>query len=818
MLSLGSLDVDGRLRQKFELGTLAGSPEFAFPIYLEHGFRAEDPVSEYKVPQLETYAAPEGRDQILWLEPGGLRHLFKKADVLKAVPDKQTAPWVAVEPEPGVMVFRSDDGWTYHYSAGAIRSLKSPAGRELLFDTDGLQVTRIYQKTAGGDLTLLKARESELGQPETLTIGPDVHHFQYDPDTEHLRTWTSPRLGDKPVSFSYDKAGLLQAVVLPGGQKLAYAWDTRQNLQQKNKDLELPLEGPGVFLVRDTDYSFTFGLTRQGIRLFRTDAAGHTEGMVFNPLTQQLTRRSRDGGETTEFYGQRGVTKSRLESVRDARGRESMRITYDDKARVISRQAPGSPPLRFEYDDLDRVTKISRLDEVIKSYVYEGDSEKPVRITDALGNSIQISYDAAGQMTRYKDLDGAVFEFIYDEVGQLVEQRFPLGYKKTIERDSFGRVIRAREMDGRESRYDYTADNRLAKTSNDGVEWSYQYDAEGNFTGLLRDGKAWQKIEREKNAETGGEIVKNINAKGDESVIQLDSKGNMVKEIDPLGQKTQYKRDALGQLAGWEDGRGSTVDLQRDPLGRISGVDTGGGPGIKMTYDQTGRLRERKTGEQDIRYDYDKEGRLVKIDYGKGQTVDYTYDRYGRVDTALTGQGVKTTYTWDVLDRKASERNDIPGIGSTLLKWTYTPSGRTKTVTVYKNGDDEAHRLQETGYLYDALGRYEQMTVNGEPKVWYEYDKASLKLTLKRFFNGWTVRYETYPAGYPKSLVAKDDKGKVIKDVGYVWNAEGKLEKRTMDGVLQEYRYDSLGRLTEVIKTSPTENTKPDRSTSKADS
>ncbi|MFD0894205.1 hypothetical protein KBB96_09345 [Luteolibacter ambystomatis] len=62
VLSSGSLDANGGHRQRFEPGTLVGSPEFAFPIYLEHGFRAEDPVSEYKVPQLQTHAAPEGRE------------------------------------------------------------------------------------------------------------------------------------------------------------------------------------------------------------------------------------------------------------------------------------------------------------------------------------------------------------------------------------------------------------------------------------------------------------------------------------------------------------------------------------------------------------------------------------------------------------------------------------------------------------------------------------------------------------------------------------------------------------------------------------
>ena len=49
-LFLGSLDLDGGLRQRFELGVLSGSPEFALPVFLEHGFRAEAPVTEYNAP------------------------------------------------------------------------------------------------------------------------------------------------------------------------------------------------------------------------------------------------------------------------------------------------------------------------------------------------------------------------------------------------------------------------------------------------------------------------------------------------------------------------------------------------------------------------------------------------------------------------------------------------------------------------------------------------------------------------------------------------------------------------------------------------
>lgn len=110
-LSLGALDSDGGLRQRFELGVLSGSPEFPFPIYLEHGFRAEDAITEYKIPQLETYVVPEGRDQILWLEPGGNRYLFATKDMLANPPEHQKEPWIAIKVDVGNNEFRSDDGW-----------------------------------------------------------------------------------------------------------------------------------------------------------------------------------------------------------------------------------------------------------------------------------------------------------------------------------------------------------------------------------------------------------------------------------------------------------------------------------------------------------------------------------------------------------------------------------------------------------------------------------------------------------------------------------------------------------------------------------
>jgi YD repeat-containing protein len=856
-LFLGSLDIDGGLRQRFELGTLSGSPEFAFPIYMEHGIRSEDGVSEYRIPQLETYVVPEGRDEILWLEPGGIRHIFKTKDIAANAPARQKEAWLAIKADAGNAEFRSDDGWIYRYEAGSIASLTAPTGRVLRFETEGLRICRIYQEVGGKEIDLLAAEDNDIGLTGSLAIGLVTHVFGYDAETERLASWKSPQMGRNEVSFAYTDDGPLSGVTLPGGQQLSYTWGGGDGAWQKDSGFKLPEKRDGVFLIADNDFKFQYGITKTGINLMRSDALGIREGFVFNPLTQQLVRKNRDGGETTEFFGVRGASENRLESARDARGRETVRLTYDEKGRVQTRGVPGQAEIRHEYDDLDRITKIFRLKDLQTSYEYDGTSEKPVKITNALGDSIEIAYMPDGQVKRYKNLDVAVYEYEFDALGQHTVEHHPLGYTKTIERDGFGRVTHVKEIDGRETRYHYTADNRLDSVDGADATWSYEYDPDGQLTRLLRDGKTWQKTEREKLAATGETVVRETNSKGEKTVHQFDKEGNLVKQMDALGQATTYRHDKLGQLAGWEDARGVSVGFDRDALGRVAGVDTGENAKLEMAYDLTGRIRRKNNGGQDIQFNYDKAGRLILIDYGKGQTIDYTYDNYGRVLTALTGQGVKTTYIWDALDRKTSERNDIPGGGYTLLDWTYTPSSLKQSVAVWR-GDipvasnpnsssspkskiqnqqspivnpsssssisnpqsstsdpssssihdprstiaaSAAHLLQKTTYAYDALNRYTLISVNDEPRIHYDYDPKTLRLERKRYWNGWIVAYEHFEDGHPKSIVATDDKGKTVTDCHYVWSQNGKLDQRILNGLHHQYKYDPLGRLTEVIKT-----------------
>lgn len=799
-LSLGSLNIDGGLRQSFLLGQLSGSPEFAFPIYLQHGFRLQEPVSEYSIPQLTSYVVPEGRDSIVWLEPGGARHQFKSEELLTDAPTEVTSPWVAVKTGPVDYDFHSDDGWVYRYLGGAIVSLSAPSGRTLKFETLGLQISRIFQQAGEKEVTLLEVSEDEIGLLASVAVGPVNHRFTYTEDSEQLDRWQSPRMGQNVVSFKYSPEGLLSEIALPNKQTLTYRWGGREGEWQKDSGFKLPDIDRGFFLIADDHFRFQYGISREGLNLMRTNVLDQTEGFCFNPKTQQMVSRSRDGGISTQFYGLRGDSENQLETVRDQKGREAIKLTYDEQGRVATRKVPGQAIVRFEYDELDRISKVYRLEQLQKSYQYDGESDRPVEITNALGDSILIAYQSDGQIKRFETLDGAVYEFRYDDLGQLTEEIYPMGYSRTIERDHFGRIVKKTNLNGDETIYHYDEFNQLASVQAAGTNWDYQYDSDGVLTQLLRDGETWQRIERTKLEKTGESVVKQVNFRGDETVLQFDSKGNLTRETDPLGQSTDYQHNELGQLQGWKDGRGVVAEFERDTLGRVAEVETEGTKPLQMAYDQTGRLTRRKTGEQDIRYRYNKEGQLRQIDYGKGETINYEYDQYGRILVATTSQGVKTTYTWDELDRKTSERNDIPGGVYTLVKWEYTPGNRKAMVAVYQNGDDLAHRLQETRYQYDLLGRYKGIFVDGEQQIWYDYEPKTRKLARKRFANGWTIAYGHHPTGRPASILAKDAEGKTITDVTYLWGDDGKLASRTLNGVLHEYQYDQLGRLTAVDK------------------
>ena len=179
--------------------------------------------------------------------------------------------------------------------------------------------------------------------------------------------------------------------------------------------------------------------------------------------------------------------------------------------------------------------------------------------------------------------------------------------------------------------------------------------------------------------------------------------GNQVTVTDQAGKKRRSETDALGRL--------------------IKVTEDQGGLNYETyySYDALGNLRQVTQGSQTRTFVYDSLSRLISATNPESGTMTYAYDPNGNLIEKTDARGVKTTMTYDVLNRvKSRVYSGITPEGTTAANatppvfyfcddystlpsgapaWSGTPSkGRLIGVT-YGSGSEGTY------YKYDAAGR-----------------------------------------------------------------------------------------------------------------
>lgn len=794
--------------------------------------------SEWRVPQLITWAAPSGKHEVHWQEPGGTVHVFKADELLKREPDRVFSGWAAVaDGGPGDYTFVSEQGWRYVYRGGAIVSLESPAGRKLNFETDRGRIVRVRQM--GIARPLLEADYGRDGELRAVRVGPEEYTFRRSGGL--LVEMRGSGVGSEPWRFQYSRR-LLSGLRQPDGTIRRYEWTTDLAALRRESDLKLPHDAPKAILVGDDCYSYRYGVNREGLNLVRIDGLGRRDGIVFNPKTGEVLFRGVDGGERIVIWnGKRSPEGSagRLREVRAPDGRILLAQQYDREGRLIARKQADRAVELFEYDERGRLSAIGRPG--MRRWVFEyasgssvgAGNDRPVKVTNALGDWMAFEYDACGQVTRYRDLDGHEHRFEYDALGRLVHHTLPTGHVRSVEYDEWGRVVAHTGADGHTTRIGYGANGKVAEVSDGSDVLSFAYDGAGRIVERLRNGEMDLRLEYATTAE--GRVIEAVDRLGREFTAEFDADGNLVGRSRGQDWAVSYSYDDAGQLIGWTDARGLSVSFRRDEAGRISGYRNNLGQGYNFEWDVGGKLRLRENGEQSARYRYDRDGRLLEANYGNGEVVRYAYDDWGRLVRAETAE-VTTEYAYDVMDRIVGVRETLPDGQRQTLAIQYTPGGRRASVSLMRDsangmlastgrsGPGGGRVLQVIDYRYDALGRAVSVAIDGEMRVHYSYDPTTLRLHSKRFNDGTGFVYQYDGRGRMVGQLAYDTSGQLIKGVSYEWDSHGRLIKRTLnafdfsrqDGTLaamsaiehtddrsveQIYQYDADGRLASV--TSP---------------
>ena len=328
--------------------------------------------------------------------------------------------------------------------------------------------------------------------------------------------------------------------------------------------------------------------------------------------------------------------------------------------------------------------------------------------TDALGNSMSITYDATGiYPASVSNALGHVSQFEYDLMfGQALKTTDPNGMQTELEIDGLGRVLKTRISDPYTGQLEQmSATEYLESSFPHGVKTTVYLDNSRQAdTYAYMDGF--------------GRVVQNR--------AQHDALGNYVVSnsvYDELGRVKQTTLPVLVSSSAFDLSDASSIVTTStfDVFGRaLSMTDANGtvnmlyGNWVQTTTDAEGNS---KTTENDAF------GRLIKvIEREGGQDFETLYDYDARdLMTKLTdSQGNVRNFSYDSLGRMLSQEDlHDPADGDFgVLTYSYDDNGNVLTVS---NPKGEVITSQ-----YDELNRMTRQLRQGQAATAYdfEYDKA----------------------------------------------------------------------------------------------
>ncbi|AHF90591.1 type IV secretion protein Rhs [Opitutaceae bacterium TAV5] len=498
--------------------------------------------------------------------------------------------------------------------------------------------------------------------------------------------------------------------------------------------------------------------------------------------------------------------------------------TYDANGNKLTATDPRGNTTAFEYDDRNRLKKVTYPGGPTKTLTYDARGNKTSE-TDENGVTTLYAYDALNRVTTQTLVMGGttpnlVRTFTYNALNSRTSETDPEGHTTALAYDALQRLITKTDPLGGVTAYAYGANAGGTVFDTSGWKPTLATDPRGFRTEVAYD-KLYRPVQEKAEYQTGVFAT---------TTKTYDAVGNLTSVTDPLGMVATTTYDAL-----------------RRPLTVTEAANV---PALAATttksYTSTGldyRTVDPLDGE--TLTDYDAAGRPVKVTgpaVTGGRPVTLTaYDAASNVSTVTDPLGHTTDYTWDVRNRRTHEI--LPSVTDTTTGTasrptritTYDPVGNVvavkdargattttdydaarrptrviapavtapgggtvtpTTVTTYdKNGniltltDPNGHTTTNT---YDALNRLLTTTDAEGITVTNEYDAAGNRTAV---IDGKSQRTEFGYDGLSRNTTTKDPAGHVVT---LSYDAMNKTARVDAQGRRTEYTYDTRHRLTGV--------------------
>jgi RHS repeat-associated protein len=485
------------------------------------------------------------------------------------------------------------------------------------------------------------------------------------------------------------------------------------------------------------------------------DAAGQTNTYTYNARGQPLTATNPKGETTTYTYDADGhlfAVDGPLPGTND-----TVTAQFDVFSRIRTLTSVSGYRLAFDYDEMDRITRITHPDSTFEQFTY--DRLDMVTFRDRAGRQTFFEYDNLRQVKKRTDPLGRVTRFDWCRCGQIRSLTDPMGRTTTWLTDVQGRPT--------------------AKQYADGSRVTYQYENTSSRLHLAIDEKQqvtqflWNRDDTLKSLAYGSAIIPTpgvsftYDPDYERVVSMTDGTGTTRYSYHPITGIPTLGAGALASVDGPLPN--DTITYGYDELGRpvhraINGVDSA------MTFDEAGRLIGVTNVLGAFAYAYDgSSGRLISKSFPNGQTTDHSY---GNTLQDLTLQRITHTVGVTPLSEFLYGR-DVPK--GRITTWSQQASAQSPNLLTFG---------------YDSVNQLLSATVTNAGNLvnifTYTYDPAGNRLTEQVGASNYTATYnglnEIRTTTAPGATRTNE------------WDAEDRLVAVNVGNQRTEFTYDGLSR------------------------
>ncbi len=541
----------------------------------------------------------------------------------------------------------------------------------------------------------------------------------------------------------------------------------------------------------------------------------------------------------------------------DPLGRTNV-MRYSPSGDLLSITDPMTNTTTYTYNGFGQVTSIIDARGVLTVQNQYDNYGNLMSSTDALDASTTSAYNPDGTLASTTDANNNVTRYYYGATGA-----DPGGTGQPTSVYDANNHLTEHKYDSAGNRTNTVTTRTLINGTIETLTSAYFYDNNSRITNTVINGQSQGqsfyndlgKLDHTLDANNGptsyvydetGRLTQTITLDGLTNSTVYDALGRQINAIDKAGHITQTVYDALGRQAAMIYSDGTSTTNQYDLAGQLKTATDANGNPTQYEYDGAGR-RTRVTDAlgHSMTYEYDEIGNQVSVTDAKNNQTLSEYDDAGRLTTTTFQDNTTQTTTFDVLGRKIAQTDQA----TNTTQFGYDALGRLTSVTnaltyVTTYGYDEVGNQtnqvdalnHQTTFEYDALGRRTKRTLPGTQFETFAYDAVGNRLShtdfnglvitnnydaMNRLLARWheATQLETNIYNSLGELTSRTDtsgnyswvydaRGRVTTNttpVGtlyYGYDANGnqtRLGSATSGGVTNQYQYDALNRLTNVV-------------------